>query len=116
MSDDRAERFGLMHRDVGKNLAIQCDSGEIQGVDELTIGEAFRANCSVNALDPKCAEAPLLHLPVAIGILAGLFDRLPCDPDGILAAAIIALRRIEKLLCLAWLVTPRLTRAMTGSP
>src|SRR3546814_10370292 len=42
------------------------------------------------------AERPLLHLAVAIGVLAGLLDGLAGDADRVLAAAIIALRLIQQ--------------------
>ena len=45
-------------------------------MDELRIGQAFRADGSVDALDPQGAEGPLLNLAVAIGVLASLFDGL----------------------------------------
>src|SRR4029078_7268085 len=46
----------------------------------------------IDRLAPQGAEAPLLHLAVAVGILAGLLDRLAGDADRVLAAAVIALR------------------------
>ena len=61
---------------------------------------AFGANAGVDALNPQTPEGPLLHLAVAIGVLAGLFDGLARDADGILATAIIALRLIQNPLML----------------
>jgi hypothetical protein len=83
-------------------------------VDELAIGQSLGANRRVDALDPQGAEAPLLHLAVAIGILPGLFDGLAGDADGVLAAAIIALRIVQDPLVLGAVVTPRLMRAMVS--
>src|SRR5947209_6196939 len=60
-------------------------------MDELAIGQTFGADRSVDALDPESPKTPLLHLAVAVGVLACLFDRLAGDADGVLAAAIIAL-------------------------
>src|SRR4051794_19671349 len=89
-----------MHGDVGEHLAVERDAGEVQRVDELTVGQPFRADCGVDALDPQSAEAALLHLAVAVGILPGLLDRLAGDSNGVLAAAVIALRLIEDPLVL----------------
>src|SRR6478609_3430309 len=52
----------------------------------------------VDALDPQSAEAPLLHLAVAVGVLAGLLDRLAGDADRVFAAAVIALGILEDAL------------------
>src|SRR4051794_558944 len=100
LRDDRAERFGLVHRDVGEHLAVEGDAGEVQRVDELAVGQPLGANRGVDALDPQSAEAPLLHLAVAVGVLAGLLDRLAGDSDRVLAAAVIALRIVEDALVL----------------
>src|SRR5206468_12805446 len=95
-----AERLGLVHRDVGEHLAVERDAGKVQRVDELAVGEALGADRGVDPLDPQGAEAALLHLAVAVGILPGLFDRLAGDADGVLAAAVIAFRLIEDALVL----------------
>ena len=79
---------------------------------ELRIGEAFGAHCRVDPLDPQRAEIALLNLAVAIGVLAGLFDRLAGYADGVLAAAAIALGLVEEPLVLGACVTPRLMRGM----
>src|SRR6185437_458866 len=72
----------------------------VQRVDELAVGQPFRADRGVDALDPEGAEAPLLHLAVAVGVLASLLDRLAGDADRVLAAAVIALRLVEDALVL----------------
>src|SRR3546814_9665 len=77
-----------------------CSSDLLHAVHELRIGQAFGANRGVDALDPQGAERTLLNLAVAIGILAGLFDRLLGDADRVLATAIIALRLIQYALVL----------------
>src|SRR3546814_18209387 len=69
-------------------------------VHELAIGQAFHAYGGVDALNPERTEAALLYLAIAIGVLASLFDCLPRAADGVLAAAIIALRLIQAILVL----------------
>ena len=86
-----------MHGDIGKHLAVELDPGLLQPVDQPAIGEAILARRGVDALDPQRAEGALLHLAVAIGVLAGLLDRLLGDADGILAAAVIALGLLDHL-------------------
>src|SRR4051812_22106029 len=89
-----------MHRDVREHLAIKRNAGEIQRVDELAVGQSFRANGGVDALDPQSSEAPLLNLAVAVGVLPCLLDRLAGDADRVLAAAVIALRLFKEALVL----------------
>src|SRR6476646_7346778 len=100
LGDDGAERLGLVHRDVREHLAVEGDAGEVQRVDELAVGQTFRADRGVDSLDPQSPEAPLLHLAVAIGVLAGLLDGLPGDADRVLATAVIALRLFQDPLVL----------------
>ena len=75
--------------------------GELGAVHELRISQAFGADRGVDPLDPQGAEAALLHLAVAVGVLAGLLDRLAGDADGVLAAAAIALGLLRGSAC-AW--------------
>src|SRR3546814_4615404 len=76
------------------------DTRKLQTVHELAIGQAFHAYGGVDALNPERTEAALLYLAIAIGVLASLFDCLPRDADGVLAAAIIALSLIQDILVL----------------
>ena len=98
--DNRLEGRAFVHGEVCHYLAIQLDAGQLGTVHELRIGQAFGANCRVDTLDPQSAEIPLLDLAVAVSVLAGLFDRLTGDADGVLATAAIALRLIEDPLVL----------------
>src|SRR3954449_246370 len=97
---DGAERFGLVHRNVREHLPVERDSGELQRVDKLAIGQSFGAHRSIDSLDPERAEAALLHLAVTICVLAGLLDGLTRDANSVLATAVIALRLIENALVL----------------
>src|SRR6478735_7712475 len=97
---DRAERAAFVHRQIGHDLPVELDPGELGAVHELRVGQALGANRRVDPLDPQRAEAALLHLAVAIGVLAGLLDGLAGDADGVLAAAAIALGLLEDPLVL----------------
>src|SRR4030095_7951297 len=85
---------------MGQALPVEVDVGELQRMDELAIGQSLGANRRVDALDPESPEAPLLHLAFAIGVLPGLRDGLAGDADGVLAAAVIALRIVQDPLVL----------------
>src|SRR3546814_2223990 len=84
LRDDGTKRFRLVHRDVGQNLPVEFDARELEPVHELRIGQTLGANAGVDPLDPERAEAALLHLAVAIGVLPGLLHRLTGDADRVL--------------------------------
>jgi hypothetical protein len=90
----------FVHRDVGHDLAVQFDPGQLHAVHEFAVGQAFDADSRVDALDPQATEGALLNLAVAISILAGLFDGLTGDANRILATAIIALGLFQNILVL----------------
>src|SRR3990167_5771805 len=98
--DDRGKGTAFVHRQVGHDLAVEFDPGELGAVNELRIGQPLGADRGVDPLDPQRAEIPLFDLPVAVGILTGLLDRLAGDPDGVLAATAIALGLVEDSLVL----------------
>ena len=62
LRDDGAKRASFVHGEIGQNLAVQLNTSQLQAMHELTIGQAFDANSSVNTLDPKRAEGALLVL------------------------------------------------------
>ena len=100
LSDDRLEGCAFVHGEISHHLAIQFDTSQLGAVHELRIGQTFGADSSVDTLDPQSAEVPLFDLAIAIRILAGLFDGLARDADGVLAATAIALGLIENPLVL----------------
>jgi hypothetical protein len=113
LGDQRSECLRLVDRHVGQHLAVDLDAGLVQAVDQAAIGQAVLAGGGVDALDPERAEIALADLAVAIGVLQRLLDRLLGDADGVLAAAVETLGGFRTFLCLAWEVTPLLTRAMS---
>jgi hypothetical protein len=75
---DGAERVGLVHGQIGQNLAVHLDPGQRQTVDEARIGQrlVMGAHGGVDPLDPQRAEIALAVLAVAGGVLVGLVDGL----------------------------------------
>src|SRR5665648_13250 len=95
--DEALEGLRLVHGHIGQHLAVELDPGLFQAVDQLAVSRAIGPRGGVDALDPQGAEGALPHLAVAIGVLAGLVDGLLGDADGILAAAVIPLGRLQHL-------------------
>src|SRR5437879_4282892 len=63
--DDLVERRRVVHRDIGKRLAVEGDIGFLQGVDELTVADAAHAAGGVDADDPQAAKFAFANAPVA---------------------------------------------------
>ena len=72
----RLERLRLVHCEIGEDFAVDLDAGLVQPVDKSAVGQADLASGGIDALNPQGAEIALSVLAVAIGILAGLLDRL----------------------------------------
>lgn len=95
LSDDSFEGRAFVHRQISHNLTVKLNPGKLHAVHELRIGQTLFAYSSVNALNPKTAESPLLRFAIAVSVLAGLFDRLARNANGVFAAAAIALGLFE---------------------
>ena len=83
-----------------KLAGVDLDAGLAQAVDKSAVGKAVLAHGGVDALDPERAVGALLLLAIAIGVLHRLLDRLLGDADGVLTAALVALRELQDLLVL----------------
>src|SRR4051812_10099734 len=95
-----SERLGIAHGDVGQDLAVQVDLGQLEAVDELAVRKAVEAGRRVDARDPQAAEVALAVAAVAVRVGVGL-------GQGLLGALVVgvrlaaeALRQVEGLAAL----------------
>src|ERR1700719_1847502 len=100
LADDRLERRRFADREIGQHLAVDRNTGFGETGNEAAVVEAERADRGVEALNPQSAKAALAPLAVAIGVLICLLDRLLCDPNRVLAAAVKNLGGLEHFLVL----------------
>src|SRR3954454_235813 len=63
---ESAERFGVAHGNVGQDLAVQLDTGQLQPVHELRVAHAVELGCGVDAGDPQAAEITLAVAAVTV--------------------------------------------------
>src|SRR6185437_7718675 len=74
-----AEAGGVVHGDVGQDLAVERDAGELQAVHELAVADLVLAGGGADADDPELAELALALLAPAVGelerALAGFLRR-----------------------------------------
>src|SRR5258708_6851328 len=87
-----------MHRQIRKHLAVDRKTCLVQTVDEGAVGHAAEARRRIDARDPQCAVLALFLAPAAIGILAGLDDRLLGRAEYLAAGIEGALRFLENFL------------------
>src|SRR5215212_10098530 len=76
LGDDGGEDLRFGNRQVGQDLAVKVDLGQLQAVDEPGVGEAVLAGAGVDALDPERPEIPLALLASLVGVDAALPDLL----------------------------------------
>src|SRR3954462_2865768 len=67
--DERREcgRFG--HCQLGQVLAIDLDARSSLTLDEVVVGHAVGASCSVDPLDPQRTEVTIARTAVAVGVV-----------------------------------------------
>src|SRR5690349_18254944 len=59
----------VVHGQVGQDLAVHLDPGELQALDEAVVGHAIGAGARVDARDPQLAEVALAVTTVAVRVL-----------------------------------------------
>src|SRR5580704_14186171 len=69
---DASEGVGVVHGDVGQDLAVELHVRELEAMDELRVGEAVLARGRVDARDPQAAEVALAVAAIAVAVLVGL--------------------------------------------
>src|SRR5436190_23082448 len=85
------EGLGIAHGDVGQDLAVELDAGQLQAVHELAVAEAVLAGGRVDAGDPEAAEVTLAVAPIAVRVGVRLHQRF-------LGALVVRLRLAAEAL------------------
>ena len=65
---DRFECFGMIHREVGKYLAVNFYFVLVQRAHETGIRHTVFASSSVNTLYPERAEVAFFVLSITVGV------------------------------------------------
>src|SRR5258708_33012661 len=63
--DQQHEAWSVFYRYVGKNLAVQFDSGGFQAVNELAVSHAVQTSGCSDTLNPQAAILTLLDAAIA---------------------------------------------------
>src|SRR5690242_20659561 len=64
--DERGERGGVVHGQLGQDLAVDLDVRGLQTLDEAVVRDAVGAGSGVDALDPQLTEVALALLAVVV--------------------------------------------------
>src|SRR6478609_4232731 len=89
------ERTGIGDGEVGEDLAIDLDLGELQPVDEAAVAGAVLAARRVDALDPQLAEVALARPAIPVRVLQRVHDLLVGGAVGPALVAVVALGPLE---------------------
>src|SRR5688572_24279553 len=73
---NRGKRGRIMHGQVGKNLPVDFETGELQAIHEDAVAHVVLASRRVDTRDPQLAEITLLRLAIAVGVLPAALDGL----------------------------------------
>ena len=65
---DCLERLGIVHCQVGQDLAVDFNAGFVKFTHQLRVGKALQACSRIDSLNPQGAEVAFLVATVTIGI------------------------------------------------
>ena len=106
---------GIVHRQVGQDLAIQFHSALFEPVDELVVAHPVQFGGGADADDPERAILALLLFASGVGELQAAFDRFFGGPVEFGFCEEIAAGAVSIFLRLARRLVPRFTRGMGSS-
>ena len=87
---DGLESSGIVHSQIGENLAVDLDTGFVR--------EVFETRGSVDTLDPESAEVALFLLAVAICVCQTLLPGVLGNCPDVAAATIVTTGEFQDFL------------------
>ena len=92
------EGFGVVHREVSEDLAVEFDARLGQLTHECAVGHAVLACTCIDALNPQAAELTLAELSSDVSVLEAFFDRVLGDRPNVLPGTVVPFGHFEDLL------------------
>ena len=86
--------------EVGENLAVHINTGNLEAVDEVGIVGSAAPCARIDTSDPKLAVLPLVELTASIGISHGLHDLLACRTIEFALCSVVALGEFKNFTTL----------------
>lgn len=95
--DDGLEGVGMVHGEVGEDLAVEGDAGLRQLTHQFAVRHAVLASTGVDALDPQRAELALALLPADVRIEQAFFDSVLGNCPNVFAGTVVPFGHFENL-------------------
>lgn len=95
LGNDCVESFGIVHRQIGENLAVNLYSVLVKSTHKLRVAKTLQACCRVDTLYPKCAERALLVAAVTVSVCESLLPSILCYCPNILASSEITFSELK---------------------
>ena len=86
---DSLESLGIVHGELGEDLAVDLDSGCVNQTHQLRVGKILHAGCCVDSLDPEGAEVAFFLLAVAVSVGETFLPRVFSYRPHVAAAAVV---------------------------
>src|SRR5581483_8450438 len=96
--DERRKRRGIVDREIGEDLPVHFDAGELQPVHERVVVHVVLMRARVDAHDPQATEVALLVLAIAVRVLPTALHGFLRRPPELAARAKGAARGLHDLL------------------
>lgn len=88
----------MLFCNLGKNLAVDCDIGHLEHVDEPGVAQAEFVNCGVDLYGPKGTEGALLGTAVAECVHTSLEHSRTSETNLALSTPLVALYASKQVL------------------
>ena len=95
---DGLESSGIVHSQIGENLAVDLDTGFVNQTHQLRVREILHAGSCVDTLNPECAEVALFLLAVAICVCQTLLPGVLGNCPDVAAATIVTTGEFQDFL------------------
>src|SRR3569833_2070264 len=95
--DEARKRRRIVHREIGEDLSVDFDTGELEAVHERVVVHVVLMCAGVDTRDPQLAEITLFVLAIAVRVLPSALDGLLRRTPQLAAGAKGAARSLHDL-------------------
>ena len=89
------ESFRVVNSEVCKHLTVNLDTCLVESSHKCRIAHILKTSCSVNTLNPQCAECALLITTIAICVCEALLPSVLRYCPNILSCTIVTLGELQ---------------------
>ncbi len=96
--DDLCKRLGIVHGHIGKDLAIELDTGLFESVHECGVVHIVQTARRIDTDDPELSEFTFLLFSVAVSVYQASLNLLFRFPEVFSSSAVEAFCKLQNLL------------------